>query len=283
MTENRINIMGPQQAPSQEVKPSEKMEYAGVTERFVALLIDYGVIFLPLQLLASWLLKNLSFSDMWNAYIGAIVLINVVFVGYETIFSCGERMTLGKALVGIAVVKQDLSGPISFGRAFLRAIGYYVSGILCCCGFLWAFIDDRHRAWHDFLGGSVVVQVRQKSVFEKLVLRGVGLLLLTSFAYVIYFNVFGGRDWQEKYKVRQAEQFLERVALLEAAHQRLYGTYTNDYLRLVLLSGDPVQFQRDTQKYLSNKDFRIGVTKDSYKIAARAKDRNKTKVFYNFP
>lgn len=282
MTETRIQIRNEQpQTPAEE--PTKKIEFAGVSERFVALLIDYGVIFLPLQLVASLVLNQVEFPNMWNAYIGAIVGINLVFILYEAFFSCGERMTLGKALVGIAVVKQDLSGPISFGRAFLRAVGYYVSGALCFCGFLWAFIDDRHRAWHDFLGGSVVVQVREKSALEKFLLRAVGALLLAAFAYVIYFQLFGGRNWQEKHQIRQAEQFLEKVALLERAHHRLYGSYTNDYLRLVLLSGDPVQFQRDSQKYLSNKDFKIGVTKDSYKISARAKDKNKTKVYYTFP
>ena len=54
MIENRINIMDtPTAAPAQPPQEA-KVIYASVTERFVALLIDYGVIFLPCQF-AAWL------------------------------------------------------------------------------------------------------------------------------------------------------------------------------------------------------------------------------------
>ena len=162
MTENRINIMDPQTPAPAAAAVSEKpqVEYASVTERFVALLIDYGVVFIPAQLLAGLVLKLLGPDvELWQivALFGGI---NVLFILYETVFSCGDRVTLGKALVGIAVVKKDLSGPVSLPRAFMRAIGYYVSAALLMCGFLLAFFDDRHRALHDFFGGSVVVQIR---------------------------------------------------------------------------------------------------------------------------
>ena len=53
MNENRINIMEPDiPAPAQPAQPEEpRVEYASVTERFVALLIDYGVFFIPLQII----------------------------------------------------------------------------------------------------------------------------------------------------------------------------------------------------------------------------------------
>lgn len=282
MTETRINIMDPQPVSVQpQADETPKVVYASVTERFVALLIDYGVIFIPGQFVGLAILKILGpYAEMWQ--IAAVLLgINALFVLYEAIFSSGDRVTLGKSLVGIAVVKQDLSGPISFPRAFMRAVGYYISGALLMCGFLFAFFDDRHRALHDFLGGSVVVQIRHKAWWENLMVRLLGSLLLAGFAWVMYQQCFGGGSVVQQYYVNRAKAQLQNVALLEEAHYARYGYYTNDLLRLSLLSGDPVQFQRDTQKALSPKGFRIGVQKDSYKIMAYAKDTKKTPVYFS--
>lgn len=279
MTQQRINIM--QDTPT-ITSPQEqpKIVYASVAERFVALLIDYGVIFLPCQFITGlWIKWARPEVDFWQG-LAIVGLINGLFVLYETVFSCADRVTLGKALVGIAVVKEDLSGPVSFGRALLRTLGYYVSFVLFFCGFLWAFFDDRHRALHDFLGGSVVVQVRQKSTAENLILRAVGVLLLVTFAWTIYSQSFGGGALVDQWYIRHARLQLRNIAKLENAHKQLYGYYTNDLLRLALLSGDPVQFQRDTRKILESKGFKIGVTEDSYKISAIAKDKKHTQVVY---
>ena len=92
--------------------------------------------------------------------------------------------------------------------------------------------------------------------------------------------MWGGSEWREKIKIEQAKEFVEKFGYLEEVHRTLYGDYTTDYLRLVLLSGDPVQFQRDMNKVLYNKGFRIGVQNGKYKIMARAKDNKNTVVIY---
>ena len=279
--EHRINIMEDQPAvTASQAKPADKVEYASIVERFIALLIDYGVVFFPLLLLTRFILNRMPSEMAINSLIPALVAINIFFIVYETIFSCGDRVTFGKSLVGIAVMKEDSSGPISFFRAFLRAIGYYISAGLFGCGFLWALIDDRHRSLHDMLGGSVVVRVRPKSTFETILLHVAGSILLFVMGYVLYNNVWGGSEWREKIKVNQAKDFVAKFGYLEEMHYRLYGDYTTDYLRLVLLSGDPVQFQRDMNKVLYNKGFRIGVQDGKYKIMARAKDSKNSIVIY---
>ena len=207
--------------------------------------------------------------------------INFLFILYETILSCGDRVTLGKSLVGIAVVKKDLSGSISLPRAFLRAIGYYVSAGLLMCGFLLAFFDDKHRALQDFFGGSVVVQVRERTWFERTFVRFLGTVLLLAFAWTAYTQFFGKGSLLQQFYISRAQEHLGKIALLEEAHYSLYGSYTNDLLRLSLLSGDPVQFQRDTQKVLYPKGFKIGVQGNSYKISAMAKDAKHTPVYWS--
>ena len=282
--EHRINIMEDTPAvisTDDKSSPQTTLQYASITERFVALLIDYGIIFFPLQFVA-WLICKTAgeYLEVWQL-IAMIIGMNLIFVLYETIFSSGGRVTLGKNLVGIAVVNKEKTGPISMPRAFLRALGYYVSAILFLGGFVFAFVDDRKRALHDFFGGSVVVQLRERSWWEVWAVRGLGVLLLVLFVLGIYRSL-GGRDWQEQYKVRQARDFLEKVALLEEGHYLRYGYYTNDLLRLTLLSGDPVQFQRDLKKVISTGrgSIKIGVNEKHYKISATAKDKNKTPVYF---
>lgn len=279
MTENRINIME-EAAAAPAAAPNNEVIYAAVTERFVAFLIDYGIIFIPTQFVVGlWLKWARPELDVWH-YLAIVGAINGLFILYEALFSCGERVTLGKALVGIAVVKKDLSGPVGFVRALLRAVGYYISGVLLMGGFLMAFFDDRHRSLHDILGGSVVVQIRQKSGAERLIMRFLGGVLLLAFVWTVYTQFFGGGALLDQYYIRHARKQLQKIALLEEGHKARYGFYTNDLLRLSLLSGDPVQFQRDTQKILEPKGFKIGVTQDSYKISAIAKDSKQTRVVY---
>lgn len=283
MAEQRINIM--EDAVPGETAPSQpsasKTVYASVSERFVAFLIDYGVIFIPCQLAGRLFFKFIRPEVELADYLLWILAVNGLFILYEAVFSCGDRMSLGKSLVGIAVVNKDLEGSVSFGRALLRAVGYYISGALLMCGFLLAFFDDRHRALHDILGGSVVVQVREKSFTERALVRLLGSILLLAFAWTAYTQFFGRGALIDQYYIRHARKHLRKIAALEEVHKVRYGYYTNDLLRLSLLSGDPVQFQRDTQGILAPKGFRIGVTKDSYKISAMAKDKKNTRVTYS--
>ena len=280
--EHRINIMEDIPAVTTAGAPQDTaLPYASVTERFVALAIDYGIIFLPLQLLVWIIYKCIgAYLEPWQL-IGMAVGMNVIFIVYETVFSSNGRVTLGKNLVGIAVVNKDKTGPISLPRAFLRAVGYYISAFLFFGGFVLALVDDRKRALHDIFGGSVVVQLREREAWEVWAVRALGALLLVLFVCGLYQS-FGGRDWQNKYKVRQADNFLQNIALLEEGHKLRYGYYTNDLLRLALLSGDPVQFQRDMNKVLSTGkgSIRIGVKDNVYKISALAKDHNKTPVYF---
>ena len=288
MNEQRINFSLDQQeeAPAVAVRTAtqpqeeQKIKYASVTERFVALLIDYGIIFIPLQTISVPLVKWLQPEwEVWQ-FVLMLLSFHLVFILYQTVFSCGDRVTLGKSLVGIAVMKTDGSGPISFGRAFLRSVGYYISAILFMGGFFLAFIDDQRRSLHDRLGGSIVVELRPKSTGEKFILRAMGALLLLAFGWVAYSQILGGGAMMDQIYISQAKSHVRKLAQLEEEHNVRFGYYTKDVARLFLLSGDPVQFQRDTQKALERKGVKIGVTENSYKIAAYAKDKKHTPVVF---
>ena len=70
----------------------------------------------------------------------------------------------------------------------------------------------------------------------------------------------------QKRLVLQAKDHLEQIGYLQEVHRTYFGVYTNDLLRLSLLSGDPVQFQRDTQKYWTAKALKSAWVKKDTKL-----------------
>ena len=79
-----------------------------------------------------------------------------LYIVYFTYFHGTTGRTLGKMFFGLQVVSDD-GTPISFGIAFLRAVGYLVSGALFNLGFIWAAFDKRKQGWHDKIAGTVVI------------------------------------------------------------------------------------------------------------------------------
>ena len=274
----RINIMQDEPAAPAAAAPTPQPAVAGVLERFVALMIDAGLVFFIYQVFLMILLRFIS-PDLQQLY-WWIAGVNVPFILYETLFTSGGRNTLGKALVGVRAVRLSDGEPLNLAQAFVRAIGYYISAVLLMCGFLLAFIDSQHRALQDYLAGSVVLQARQKSWGEKALLSVTGLVLLLAFGGYFYKQLFGAGSLVQQRMITRAQEHVEKIGYLEEVHRVQFGRYTNDLLRLSILSGDPVQFQRDTQAVLDRKDFRIGVSQTGYKIKARAKDVRKTPVYY---
>ncbi|WP_428053491.1 RDD family protein [Candidatus Avelusimicrobium facis] len=274
----RMNIMQDEPAAPAAAAPTPQPAVAGVLERLVALLIDAGLIFFIYQVFLLVLLRFTS-PDLQQLY-WWIAGVNVPFILYETLFTSGGRNTLGRALVGVRAVRLADGGTLNLAQAFVRAMGYYVSAALLMCGFLLAFIDSQHRALQDYLAGSVVLQARQKSWGEKALLSLTGLVLLLAFGGYFYKQLFGAGSLVQQRMITRAQEHVKKIGYLEEMHRVQFGRYTNDLLRLSILSGDPVQFQRDTQAVLDRKDFRIGVSATGYKIKARAKDVRKTPVYY---
>jgi uncharacterized RDD family membrane protein YckC len=90
-----------------------------------------------------------------------IVLAVVGGIAYEIYFHGGRTgQTIGKKALGIRVVDFNTGGPIGYGRATLRLIGRYISGIPCYLGYLWMLWDKEKQCWHDKMANDVVVPVQ---------------------------------------------------------------------------------------------------------------------------
>ena len=85
------------------------------------------------------------------------IILNVCYyAGFE---SSSKQATLGKMALGVKVV--DLHGRrISFGRGVGRYFAKILSGLMLLIGYIMAAFDDRKRALHDRIAGTLVVRVR---------------------------------------------------------------------------------------------------------------------------
>jgi uncharacterized RDD family membrane protein YckC len=86
------------------------------------------------------------------------LLIAVASLAYFPYFWATSGSTPGMRMMGLKVVRDSDGGPISGGQAVMRLIGYWVSGAVFYLGYIWIFIDKRHRGWHDLIAGTLVVQ-----------------------------------------------------------------------------------------------------------------------------
>jgi uncharacterized RDD family membrane protein YckC len=154
-------------------------KFAGFWRRLVAYLIDSTIItivFFILFMIAmmAFLFGSISGnSSEWFAALidptraSSILIFIWIFyaamsIAYFTYFHGTTGRTPGKMLLGLQVLCAD-GTPLSFGIAFLRAVGYLISGALFNIGFIWAAFDKRKQGWHDKIAGTIVIIREQES------------------------------------------------------------------------------------------------------------------------
>ena len=92
-------------------------------------------------------------------YIAVSLLAGMIyFTGFHGI----AGRTPGKMLLGLRVI-QASGDPITPGIAFLRWVGYLISGPLFGLGFLWVAFDGRKQGWHDKIAATLVIHRRGDS------------------------------------------------------------------------------------------------------------------------
>jgi len=153
-------------------------KYAGFWRRLVAYLIDSTIItivFFVLFIIAmmAFLFGSMSgnsskwLADLMDPTRASSVIIFIwisyisINIAYFTYFHGTTGRTPGKMLFGLQVLSAD-GTPISFGTAFLRSVGYFVSSIFYL-GFIWAALDKRKQGWHDKIAGTVVIIKEQQN------------------------------------------------------------------------------------------------------------------------
>jgi uncharacterized RDD family membrane protein YckC len=96
-------------------------------------------------------------EDMnFNAALGVTGII--VSMAYYVGFWAKSGQTIGKDLMGIKLVRHDGQVP-GWAWAFVRYIGYIISGIVLSLGFMWILIDKKRQGWHDKIAGTYAIDV----------------------------------------------------------------------------------------------------------------------------
>jgi uncharacterized RDD family membrane protein YckC len=164
--------------------------YAGFISRVLAFFIDVTIIVLVISLttwflsvtatmlqlkqIMGWILNYLpSIKSLLSALFSPTALFIYAFIFivlYNVFFISVAGQTPGKALMGIRVVPLG-GGKVSFWRATLRYIGYYLSGGAIGLGFLWILIDDRRMGWHDKIARTCVIYAWDARPDERFLVR----------------------------------------------------------------------------------------------------------------
>ena len=141
------------------------LENAGIGLRFVAVLLDAVIVFLPLGL-ALGLMTGGGYAKSGGGYTNAGIdvggnafwLLVALGVGYYIVCEAATGATLGKRLVGIQVVGED-GDPLTFGAAVVRNLLRLVDALFFyLVGFLFAAMSSRGQRLGDRAAHTVVVR-----------------------------------------------------------------------------------------------------------------------------
>jgi len=144
----------PESAQPAQWSPHQSGPRAGFWVRFGALLID-GIVVAVVPIIL--IIVGAGGKSPGLVVIGYVLLI-LGGIAYEIYFTGGPTgQTLGKRAVGIRVIDFNTGGSIGYGRAFLRLIGRWISGIPCYLGYFWMLWDKEKQCWHDKMANDVVV------------------------------------------------------------------------------------------------------------------------------
>ena len=122
--------------------------YAGFWIRFVAWLID-GIILIIPNIIIGLVVESPA----------SILLQFAIGIVYTIGFWTAEGATPGKMAMGLRITTVE-GEPVDLGKAVLRYIGYFVSGITLGIGYLMIAFTREKRGLHDLIAGTVVIKAR---------------------------------------------------------------------------------------------------------------------------
>lgn len=153
---------------SESFSPISDVNYAGFWERFLAYLIDSGILTLG-SIVVGFLgaffigfvmaLVGIEIEEMEDFfvvlyYILAFILSWLYFTIME---SSALQATLGKKICSL-VVTDSSGNRITFARANGRFWSKFISGAIFAIGYLMVAFTEKHQALHDMIADTLVVK-----------------------------------------------------------------------------------------------------------------------------
>jgi uncharacterized RDD family membrane protein YckC len=161
--------------PAAKSEPAPELEKGPFFLRFIAFLVDCGILFIPVALLfvlgalsifvPTWFhhTSHQAISEQWGQ-LGHTLrrLAGILAIGCGWFYAAGlesspRQATIGKRWMGLKVT--DARGErLTFGRATGRYAAKYLSALPCFLGFILALFSSRGLALHDRVAGTRVVR-----------------------------------------------------------------------------------------------------------------------------
>ncbi|NKC34271.1 RDD family protein [Falsiroseomonas selenitidurans] len=130
------------------------VELAGFGRRLAAQLIDL-LWLLPLSVLLGTVGALLNGGEL---SLGGEAMANIIGALVVLLFWADRQGTPGKLVLGLRIVDAETGGPPRFSRLVLRYLGYLLSALPLCLGYLWMLWDARGQTWHDKMARTLVIQ-----------------------------------------------------------------------------------------------------------------------------
>jgi uncharacterized RDD family membrane protein YckC len=141
------------------------LENAGIPLRFVAVLLDLVIVFLPLGIVIG-LMTGGGYAERGNGYANAglsvggnaVWMLLALGIGYYIVCEGATGATLGKRMVGIRVVGED-GEHVTFGAAVVRNLLRVIDALFFyLIGFLFALASTRGQRLGDRAAHTIVVR-----------------------------------------------------------------------------------------------------------------------------
>jgi uncharacterized RDD family membrane protein YckC len=95
----------------------------------------------------------------WRRLVAAFLDSLLVGLAYFTYFHATiAGQSIGNKIMGIRVLDASTGRPLTYVRAFVRALRSGLSAIPFFLGYLWTLWEPRKRTWHDIVADSLVVR-----------------------------------------------------------------------------------------------------------------------------
>jgi uncharacterized RDD family membrane protein YckC len=120
---------------------------ANFGQRLIALIVDAIILGIVGAIVQALFAQNLA----------SLIQLLLGLAYYVYLEGSPSGQTVGKKLLNIRVVDFNTGGSIDYGRAAIRYVARYLSGIACGLGYLWMLWDKEKQTWHDKLSTTVVV------------------------------------------------------------------------------------------------------------------------------
>jgi uncharacterized RDD family membrane protein YckC len=159
---------------------SGEARYAGFWVRFSAAFLDNLILGAigGLVGLVLGVMEGASGQRLAGRWAQIAFSIGLSWLYYALQESGAECATWGKRAFHLQVLQAEGLGRISFARATGRAFGRYISMLPLMIGYLIQPFNERKRALHDYLAGTVVVVESQYSRMLLGVIIGINVLLV---------------------------------------------------------------------------------------------------------